>query len=475
MIWAVIQVGGRQLASLLVFAVLGLLLAPRDFGVVGMAMAWLSVVQSFSDLGLGAALVQRREVGPAHFSTVFVLNVGVGLLLTAVGVGLSWPSAWFFREPTLQPVTMALSLNFILGSVTAAQTAMAQRELRFRQLAVRDVSASLIGGGAGIALAATGFGVWSLVAQSLITSLAAAILIWPLSIWRPRITQYSFELLREMWPYSSQLFLFNIFKSFVQNLDRILLGHLLGPTAVGLYVFANRLVVQPIATLVGGVGAYLFPFLSRLQEDREALRHAYGEAMRGLAALALPAAVLCAIAAPAVVPLIWGDHWVAAVPLIQVMGVQAVCQAYLSPVGQLLKSLDRPRWLLWWAVGTTAAVAVFLWVGVGLGGVVGAAWGVTVAYGLGAVVIMRMTATLIGFGAVELWRTCGKALVAALAMAATGWAVSQMPATASWLRAAVLILVPGAAYGAALLWLDHSLLRALAARLRTLPPSGAAP
>ena len=82
MIWAILQVGGRQLASLAVFAILGVLLAPRDFGLVGMAMAWLSIVQSFSDLGLGAALVQRREVGPAHFSTVFVLNVGVGIALT---------------------------------------------------------------------------------------------------------------------------------------------------------------------------------------------------------------------------------------------------------------------------------------------------------------------------------------------------------------------------------------------------------
>jgi O-antigen/teichoic acid export membrane protein len=197
--------------------------------------------------------------------------------------------------------------------------------------------------------------------------------------------------------------------------------------------------------------------------------------MRGLAALALPAAVLCAVGAPAVVPLIWGDHWAGAVPLIQVMGVQAICQAYLSPVGQLLKSLNRPRWLLWWAVGTTGLVAVFLWEGVRLGGVVGAAWGVTVAYGVGALVIMRMTAMLIGFGGTELWRTCGKAALAALAMAATGWAVSRIEATPSWLRAAALVLVPGAAYGAALLWLDHSILRALAARLRTLPPSGAAP
>ena len=307
----------------------------------------------------------------------------MGVLLTAVGIGLSWPSAWFFHEPALQPVAMALSLNFVVGSLSAAQTAMAQRELRFRELALRDISASLIGGGVGITLAAMGFGVWSLVAQSLVSSFASAVLIWPLSAWRPRISQYSGALLREMWPYSSQLFLFNVFKSFVQNLDRILLGHFLGSTAVGLYVFAYRLVVQPISTLVGAVGTYLFPFLSRLQEDRDAMRRAYGDAMRWLAVIALPAAVLCALAAPSIVPLIWGERWVAAVPLIQVMGLLAVFQAYMSPVGQLLKSLDRPRWLLWWSVGITATVAVLLWAGVQRGGVGGAVWGITIAYALG--------------------------------------------------------------------------------------------
>jgi PST family polysaccharide transporter len=472
-IWAILQVGGRQLTSLLVFAVLGLLLAPRDFGLVGMAMAWLSVVQSFSDLGLGAALVQRREVGPAHFSTVFVLNVAVGIGLTVVGVALSWPSAWFFHEPALQPVAMALSFNFLLGALSAAQTAVAQRELRFRELAIRDVSASLTGGVVGIVLAATGFGVWSLVAQSLVSGLASAIFIWPLSLWRPRLAQFSSALLIEMWPYSSQLFLFNVFKSFVQNLDRILLGHFLGSSAVGLYVFAYRLVVQPISTLVGAVGSYLFPFLSRLQEDRDAMRRAYGDAMRWLAVTALPAAVLCALASPAIVPVVWGELWAPTVPIIQVMGLMAVFQAYMSPVGQLLKSLDRPRWLLWWTVGITVAVAVLLWVGVQRGGIGGAVWGITIAYALGALVMLRMTATLIGFGAAELWHTCGKAVLATLAMLGAGLAASRLQGQPSWLRVAVLTLLPGVAYCAALVWLDHSLLRLLATRLRTLRPSDA--
>ena len=132
-------------------------------------------------------------------------------------------------------------------------------------------------------------------------------------------------------------------------------------------------------------------------------------------------------------------------------------------------------WLLWWSVGITATVAVLLWAGVQRGGVGGAVWGITIAYALGALVIMRMTSALIGFGAAELWRTCGMAFLAALVMLATGYAVGRLQGQPSWLRASVLVLLPVAVYGTALAWLDQSLLRVVAARLRTLRPSGAPP
>lgn len=475
MIWAVLQVGGRQLTSLLIFAILGVLLPPRDFGLIGMAMAWVTVIQGASDLGLGAALVQRREIGSAHFSTVFFLNVGVGVLLTLLGVALAWPSAWFFHEPALRPIASALSLTFLLAALSAAQTAVAQRELRFRQLAVRDIAASAIGGVVGIAMALSGAGAWSLVLQTLVTSAVAAALIWPLSHWRPRPSEFSMGLLRELWPYSSQLFTFNVFKAFVQNLDRILLGHLLGPVALGLYVFSFRLVVQPIATVAGAVGSYLFPFFSRQQDNRVRLRRGYGSALKGLAVLTCPVAVLAAVTSPSLVPMLWGAQWNAAVPLMQIMAVLAVCQAYASPVGQLFKSLDRPQWLLWWSIGITALVATLLVVGVRVDGLGGAVWGVTLAYVLGSLVIFRSAAHLLSFSLHDLWRTCGSALTAAIAMGAAAAALVQIAAGPGWAQAATLTIVPLAVYTMVLFAIDRRLYLSLAARVRDFVPSGDRP
>ena len=245
--------------------------------------------------------------------------------------------------------------------------------------------------------------------------------------------------------------------------------------ALGLYVFSFRLVVQPIATVAGAVGSYLFPFFSRQQDNRARLRRGYGSALKGLAVLTFPVAVLAAVVSVRLVPALWGERWSAAVPLMQIMAVLAVCQAYASPVGQLFKSLDRPHWLLWWSFGITALVALLLVVGVRVDGLRGAVWGVTVAYALGSLVIFRSAAHLLSFSLRDLWRTCGSALVAAMAMGVVAVALDRIAAGPGWWQAATLTLVPLAAYTAVLFALDRRLYLALAARVRGLVPSGDRP
>jgi O-antigen/teichoic acid export membrane protein len=151
----------------------------------------------------------------------------------------------------------------------------------------------------------------------------------------------------------------------------------------------------------------------------------------------------------------------------QIMAVLAVIQAYVSPVGQLFKSLDRPRWLLWWSVGITAAVAVLLTLGVKLDGVRGAVWGITAAYALGTLVIVRATTVLIRFGVADLWRTCGKPVAAAAAMAGVVFLVDHLHAQPSWWKTAAIMLVPLGAYCWVLFTLDQSLFATVATQLRS--------
>lgn len=383
MVWSVVQVVGAQGMTLLIFAVLAVLLNPEDFGVIGMALSWIAFVQAFSELGFGAALIQRQEVTPEHVSTAFFINIAMGIILTLVGIALAWPCALFFKTPTVQPVVAALSLGFLINSFSLTQTAIAQKGLRFRDLAIRDVAASLVGGVVGIVLAWLKFGVWSLVTQFLATSFTATILLWHISKWRPQARNVSIRCAKEIWPYSSQIFMFDVFKYFAQNTDKLLIGYYLGSVALGLYTLAFKIVVTPISVVVGAIGIYLFPKYSRMQSDLKAIRKSYLFVTKAINSTAGPVIVIVVFLVPLVIPSMWGQQWSPATPLVPILGALAMSQSLISPVGQLMKALGQPGGLFIWSVVITLLVALSMWVGMFNWGLVGATFGITAAYILG--------------------------------------------------------------------------------------------
>jgi O-antigen/teichoic acid export membrane protein len=363
MIWALVQQAGGQAGSYVVFIVLAALLSPENLGVVGMATVWTGILGAFAELGFGAAIVQRAELRPEHLSTTFAINLGAGALLTLAGIALAPAAAAFFDTPQVGPVMASLSLGFLIRSWSLTQVALAQRHLRFRTLAVRDIGASVAGGVAGVAAALLGWGVWSLVAMTLVNYTAGAVLIWRSTDWRPRQGEVSWTCARELWPYSSQMFGFSVLKALVQNSDRLVLGYLLGAAPLGVYTFASRVIVFPVRLVAGAFGTYLFPKAARLQSDLAAVRRHYVENMAVLLTLVMPMTVAAALLAPSLVPPIFGSEWTVAVLPIQVLSVTALAGAFYPAVGELAKALGRPQWMLRWSALYTVVLCVALWFG----------------------------------------------------------------------------------------------------------------
>lgn len=462
--WAVAQQVGRQSANYVVFVLLALLLTPRDFGVVSLAASWIAFLSVFGELGFGAALVQRPKLEPGHLSTTFALNIGAGAVLTLLGVATAEPLARFFHTPEAAPVFLALSFGFLLNAPGLSQAALAQRELRFRDLALRDTVAALMGGAVGIVLALTGWGVWSLVAQTLTTTTTGTALLWRISPWRPRRSEVSMERARELWGYSSRIFWFSVFKYFAQNGDRLLVGYLAGPVALGVYAFAFRLVVSPVATLSGAIGNYLFPRFARLQQDRAAVSAVYLRATGALETAVLPPLALAAVIAPLAIPLLFGARWADAAVLVQLFASVAGAQLMISPVGQLMKALDRPGWLFAWSVFFTGLTLGLILAGSG-GGLWGIGVGLTAAHLVGIVVAAGIAVRLLHCR----WRDLARSAVPGLVLAGvTGAAALLMlqvvHAPEAW-RVGAAVTAGLLAAVAALPWVDPRLWQTLGAEL----------
>jgi PST family polysaccharide transporter len=439
MIWSVIQQVGGQAATMVVFFVLAALLRPADFGLVGMAGAWLAVLNAFCETGFGAALIQRDHLREDHLGSTFGINVLVGALLTVLGVALSWPAAAYFNTPALQPVMAWLSAAFLLRAFGLTQAALVQRELEFRALAIRDLTANILGGVVGIGLALAGYGVWSLVIMTLVSSLVETVLLWRLAHWRPHRFEISREATADLWPYSSRMLGFNLFKAFAQNVDRLIIGPLLGVQALGVYTLAFRAVIYPVTTFVGAVGGYLFPKVARLQSDRPAVASVYRSVLVGIFNLVLPALVALAILTPALIPLL-GTRWHDAIPVIQVLTIAGLAQALMAPVGQIMKGLGRPGWLIWWSVALTLVTCITL--------LIGARWGLTgatLAYSL-VPVIFVIGRRLTGLGLLEIGKVAWRpAVTTALLAASLGLLVRYTGQWSAWVTL-VSALVIGSVY-----------------------------
>ncbi len=377
--WSVVQQVGRVLLASLFYFVIAGLLSPAEMGVLGIATVWITLLGIFNELGFGAALIQRREIDGRHLGTVFMLNVVLGLVLFLAGAALSGPASRFMRVPEAGPVILVLSVGFVITAFSTVQASLAARQLRFRALAVRDLGGVLAGGAVGVGMALAGYGIWSLVAQSLTTSLVGTALLWRVSSYRPRLRDWSPEVLPELWNFSSRLFALSVFKYVVQNADALVIGYFFGPVRVGLYALANKVLTQPIVAVESGVGSFLFSRASQLQEQRTRLAELYALSYKSLNYLVLPLVAVGAVWGGLLVPAILGQEWAETGAIFAFLAAMGAMHPPITPMGQLMKALGKPGWLLRWGVGFSVLTIVGLLVGARFG-FSGALFGLALAY-----------------------------------------------------------------------------------------------
>src|SRR5439155_13431562 len=161
--------GAQFVLSLVSIMVLARLLTPKDFGLFAMVTTVIGYLRVFKDAGLSTVTVQREGITHAQVSNLFWINVAVSGAISLVIAAGSPIVAWFYREPRLVPITLVLSSTFLLSGLTIQHTALLNRQMRFKAVAVIQVSSLLIGVAVGIGMACQGYNYWALVFSNLIT------------------------------------------------------------------------------------------------------------------------------------------------------------------------------------------------------------------------------------------------------------------------------------------------------------------
>ena len=299
---------GRQALNLLVFLLLARLLDPEDFGLVALAMVFVSFAQVVVDQGLGDALIQRGSITRSHIDTAFWVAVATATLLTVVALVLAGPLAAWIGEPDFAPVLRVLSLTFVLSALSSIQIAILRRGLAFRSLAIRSILATAGGGAVGVTMAFLGYGAWSLVGQQVAIAVLSVTTMWFVTPWRPGL-EFSGERFRELFRFGINVMGSDVLSFISRNSDNLLIGVVLGTTALGFYAVGYRILDTSQTVLIQVTRKLAFPVFSRLQHDSDRLRRAYLRLTRAAGAIILPGYIALAIVGQELVVVLFGSQW----------------------------------------------------------------------------------------------------------------------------------------------------------------------
>jgi len=364
----------RLVVTFTVTAILAHLLSPRDFGLMAMVVVFMNVFLVMNDMGLPAALIQKKEITEEHISSAFWLNLAEGLVLTGILALLSPVIAGFYGRSALTAIVLVLSTTLFISSFGMIQLALFSKDLDFKLPAVAEIISVVLSGGVAVAMAYGGSGVWSLVGQAVSYSVLLAALLWFMSGWTPKFI-FRWSAAWELLSFGLHLMGFGLVNYFNRNLDNLLIGKFEGAATLGFYNLAYRLLLFPLQSISTVIGRVMFPALSTIQDNKEKVRQGYISANRYIATITFPLMTGLAILAPQFVRVFFGIKWDRSIFLIQVLAFAGLFQSVETTVGWLFQSQGRTDILLKWGIFSAAVCAGAF--GIGL---LWSAEGVAVAY-----------------------------------------------------------------------------------------------
>lgn len=319
----------RIAAQFFVMPILARLLSPHEYGVVSLAMPVVLLLMVFADAGVGQSLIKEDENNKVVWSSSFWMTVLIGLVLTLVCIVVSPLVAFGFGEPDLGPVTRALAVIAFLQAAATVPGVRLQKHGRFSTIAVIEVISMVLGLGVALLTALKGFGYWALVFQQVTQFTVRAGLTIPISGYRP-LAVLRVSALGEHLRFGRSMLGNNLVLNLSQSLEVIIVGHMLGTAAAGVFSMAFLFARLPSRIIAGPLNFVIYSHLIPYRNEPEKLRHAFLAVTYLVASVVLSGLFVTAAAHEAIFGLVLGQKWLAAGALFAVVGPFAGLQILIG-------------------------------------------------------------------------------------------------------------------------------------------------
>ena len=443
-----------KLVVLITTSILARLLAKTDFGLVAVAVVAINYLSVLKDLGLGAALIQRKGDINEAVNTVFTINILIGLILSAIALLIAPLIAIYFKDPHVTAVLRWMGISFIINALGSVHTNWLVRDLDYRRKLIPDLGGSLAKGALSIGMAYLGYGVWSLVFGQIAGAVVSTILVWIILPWRPHLT-LDRRIAGALMKFGASVTVIDIINEITDNIDYVIVGRIFGLVPLSIYTLAYRL---PEMLLIGNLwvmGGVVFPAFSNVQDRPNELRRGFLASVRFVELIAVPVCLGLLIAADPIVRVVFGDQWLEAIPILRVLAVYAWVYSLGYHAGGFYKAIGRPDILLRLSIMTLIIIIPSLLIGAQFG-IIGVAIGHLVAILIRRIISLALATRFVNVSILDIFGELRSSFLAALVMGPIVFAVYQLTANLNpFLQLGLLVLSGAISYLGILWWIER--------------------
>jgi O-antigen/teichoic acid export membrane protein len=387
--WKLVGQIGVQGIRLATVAILARLLAPADYGVAAIVIAFAAFAPTVADVGMGSALVQTGAAPQRVRSTAFWASLAFGVVLSATVAISAGPMGAFLDDPRVAPMVAVGGLVFAIYSLGSTSQAVFMREMKFRSIELRYWFALLVASPLAVIAASLGAGPWALVLQQITLLATFVAALWWRSGWRPTF-EFSGAVFRQLASFAVRIAGGRWARLAELLVLSLLIGKLAGVPALGAWSFAMSTVVLPLSLIAIPIAEVLFSAFSRLRDNRERIAALWLKSIGFLAAVILPLLLGLVVIAPDLIPVVFGSQWRVSVTIIQILCGLVIIRSLQAWNSVVMDAVGRPQVTLWTQLAALCLTPVAV--------VVGAQWsleGVAVCFVLAQLIAVEVPMLII--------------------------------------------------------------------------------
>lgn len=469
--WSGVQLFVDSGFRFLVQLILARILLPEQFGLVAMCSIFIAVANAASELGMAAALIQKKDdsVAQSMYPTAFISGIIWGIFLFLLMSFVIGPmAAWFYQEPFLNYLIPALSISVIVTPLSFIHHVILVRKMDFKSLAKILNTSAVLAGVVAIVSAIGGAGIWSLVIHQVLSPLLALLLYYYVVGWTPKLT-WNRQHFKAIFGFGAYATGTRVFSTVTYNIDNLLIGKLLGSSQLGAYSLAFNLTETLRQSLSKVINNVMFPVFGKNQENIEKLKNYFVNIIKINAILIYPVMGFLLLFSHEIIFLIFGDKWEDAVVPIQILSVAMMIHLMINSFTSLLRGIGKPELEMKIIMVLTILVLIpGLVIGIKIAGLTGAAYAILVNKFVLVLVALVVLKREINLKVSQVFRSVLKPVMALLSAMALAYLIKIKVNTSEGIIPLLLSMITyGICYGGVIFYLEKKTMQRFLTLIKT--------